>query len=368
MRLGIEKYDVYLPLLKGQSVAVVANQTSVIGSEHLVDFLLRKDVNLKKVFAPEHGFRGQASAGEKVKDGKDQKTGLPIISLYGKSKKPSAEMLSGIEVVIFDIQDVGTRFYTYISTMSLVMEACAENDVKMVVLDRPNPNGHYVDGPVLEQGFESFVGMHPVPVVHGMTIGEYAKMVNGEGWLKDAVKCDLAVISMDGYNHRMGFSMPIAPSPNLPNDEAIRLYPSLCFFEGTTMSVGRGTDKPFQQIGAPYLKDNFGYSFTPKPNAGAKNPKYNGEPCYGVDLTSFANGFLTQYNKIYLFWLIEAYKIAPDKDAFFNAFFKKLAGTDKLQKQIEEGMTEADIRASWQNDLLAFKQVRRKYLLYEDFE
>ena len=368
LRLGIAKHEVYLPLLEGQSVAVVANQTSVKGDAHLVDFLLGKSVNLKKVFSPEHGFRGTASAGEQVKDGKDQKTGLPITSLYGKNKKPSPDMLAGIDVVIFDIQDVGTRFYTYISTMSLVMEACAENNVQVLVFDRPNPNGHFVDGPVLEAGFESFVGMHHVPIVHGMTVGEYAKMVNGEGWLEAGVKCDLTVIPMDGYDHRMAYSVPIAPSPNLPNDEAIRLYPSLCLFEGTNMSIGRGTDKPFQQMGAPYLQQSFGYSFTPVPNAGAKHPKYNGERCYGVDLTNFANGFLARYNQIYLFWLIEAYKLAPDPDAFFNSFFEKLAGTDRLRQQIVDGLPEEEIRASWQEDLVAFKQIRRQYLLYPDFE
>ncbi len=368
--LGADKLQEYLPLLKEKNVAVVANQTTVLSSGvHLVDALLLNKIAVKKVFSPEHGFRGTASAGEKVDNGKDEKTGLPIVSLYGKNKKPSAEMLKDVDVVVFDIQDVGARFYTYISTMSLVMEACAENDIEVVVLDRPNPNGHYVDGPVLQKGFESFVGMHKIPIVHGMTIGEYALMVNYENWLPNGIKCKLKVIVMDGYDHTKVFSVPIAPSPNLPNDEAIRLYPSLCLFEGTTVSVGRGTPIPFQQIGAPWLKAEFGnYSFTPTPNEGAKHPKYENEKCYGIDLKPFANGFLMHYNKLYIYWLIESYGVSPDKDKFFTSFFDKLAGNDVLRQQIILGVPEEEIRASWQADLNAFKLIRKKYLLYADFE
>ena len=369
LKVGSEKLDEYLPLIQDKNVAVVANQTSTMSEGYLVDVLIDHYVGVVKVFSPEHGFRGAASAGEKVSDGKDPKTGLPIISLYGKNKKPSPEMLQDVDVVIFDIQDVGTRFYTYISTLSLVMEACAENNKMMIVLDRPNPNGHYIDGPVLEDGFESFVGMHHIPIVHGMTIGEYALMVNYECWLKDSVRCDLKVFVVDGYDHTMVFGLPIAPSPNLPTDEAIRLYPSLCLFEGTTVSVGRGTDKPFQQIGAPWMKDVFSeYSFTPEPNEGARNPKYEGEKCFGVDLTNFAKGFLTHYNQLYLFWLIEAYNTAPEKEKFFTNYFNKLAGNARLQEQIKAGIPEDEIRAGWQNDIREFKRIRRKYLLYPDFE
>jgi uncharacterized protein YbbC (DUF1343 family) len=367
---GIDQKDKYLPLLENKAVGLVCNHTSLrITGEHLVDYLLKKQIRVNTVFAPEHGFRGTASAGEEIKDGKDLKTGLPIISLYGRNKKPSPDMLAGIDVVVFDIQDVGARFYTYISTLSLVMEACAEQGIPVIVLDRPNPNGYYVDGPLLKPGYDSFVGMHPVPVVHGMTVGEYAQMVNGEGWLSKGVQCELTVIKAVGYEHSMASSLPMAPSPNLPNATAIRLYPSLCFFEGTNVSVGRGTDKPFQQIGAPWMAAAFPeYTFTPAPNEGATQPRYNGETCYGVDLTSFGNSFLPTYKGIYLYWLLEAYRMAPDKSAFFNPYFNKLAGSEVLRKQIEAGLSEEEIKASWQADLHAFKLVRKKYLLYPDFE
>ncbi len=366
----IDQKDKYLPLLKGKVVGVVCNQTSVrITGEHLVDYLLKKNIAVQTVFAPEHGFRGKASAGEEITDGKDKKTGLPIISLYGKNKKPTPEMLMGIDVVVFDIQDVGARFYTYISTLSLVMEACVEQGIPIIVLDRPNPNGYYIDGPVLKPGFESFVGMHPVPVVHGMTIGEYARMVNGENWLADEKHCQLIVVEVLDYDHTMSMPLPVAPSPNLPNATAIRLYPSLCFFEGTNVGVGRGTEKPFQQIGAPWMGEIFPeYSFTPQPNTGASKPKYKGKACYGVDLTSFGNSFLPNYKGIYLYWLIEAYQMSPDKSAFFNSYFDKLAGTDQLRKQIEAGLSEEEIKASWQSDLNDYKLMRKKYLLYPDFE
>lgn len=357
----------YLPLLYGKSVGVVANQTSITKDGHLVDYLIANKVAVKKVFAPEHGFRGTASAGEVIKDGKDVKTGLPIVSLYGSNKKPTAEQLADVDVVVFDIQDVGARFYTYISTLTYVMEACAENGKKVIVLDRPNPNGYYVDGPVLKDGFESFVGMHHIPVVHGMTIGEYAKMVNGEKWLKNGVQCQLDVVTCENWDHSMTYSLPIKPSPNLPNNEAIILYPSLCFFEGTTVSVGRGTDKPFQQIGAPYFNET-PYSFTPQSNEGAKHPMYEGQKCYGFALSDFAQYYLNGLGELYLDWLIEAYNMAPEKDKFFNSFFEKLAGTDQLKKDIIAGKTSAEIRQSWQEEVSEFKRLRRKYLLYKDFE
>ncbi len=362
-----ERAGAYLPLLYGKNIAVVANQTSVVKDEHLVDYLLESKVNVIRVFAPEHGFRGTASAGEHVADGRDAKSGLPVISLYGSHKKPVAGDLEGLDIILFDIQDVGARFYTYISTMTYVMEACAENDVKMLILDRPNPHGYYVDGPVLKKGFESFVGMHHVPVIHGMTIGEYAQMVNGEGWLKKGVKCDLEVVTCQGYDHLTEYELPVKPSPNLPNKNAIALYPSLCFFEGTNVSVGRGTDIPFQLIGAPYFKDGT-ITFTPEANEGAKSPKYENEVCTGFDLREFAEFYVDGLGELYLFWLIEAYEMAPDKSVFFTRFFNTLAGTDTLRKQIEAGQTMEEIRESWQPDLQAFKKIRRKYLLYEDFE
>lgn len=364
---GSERPGAYLPLLYDKSVAVVANQTSMVHDQHLVDFLLANDVNVVKVFAPEHGFRGQASAGEKVLDGKDSKTGLPIISLYGSNKKPRPEQLADVDVIVFDIQDVGARFYTYISTMTYVMEACAENNKKLVILDRPNPNGYYVDGPVLDPQFSSFVGMHPVPVVHGMTIGEYAAMVNGEGWLAGGRRCPVDIVKTTGWDHGTRYKLPVKPSPNLPNALAIALYPSVCFFEGTSVSVGRGTDKPFQQIGAPYFTQG-NISFTPKPNEGAKNPKYEGQECRGFDLTNFAQYYITGLGELYLYWLTEAYQMAPDKSGFFNAsFFDKLAGTDQLRKDIMAGKSADEIKASWQPALNQFKQVRRKYILYPDY-
>jgi uncharacterized protein YbbC (DUF1343 family) len=331
---------------------------------HLVDFLISRKVDVKKIFSPEHGFRGEADAGESVVSGKDVKTGLPLISLYGNNKKPTAEQLSDIDVILFDIQDVGVRFYTYISTLHYIMEAAAENGKKVIVLDRPNPNGHYVDGPVLKKEFSSFVGMHPVPVVYGMTIGEYAKMINGEHWLKNGIQCDLAVVPLKNYTHQRHYVLPIKPSPNLPNDKSINLYPSTCFFEGINGSEGRGTDKPFQVYGSPFLK-NMDYQFIPKPNAGAANPRFNGEICFGEDLSDAP--FLSEIN---LEWLIKAYQNYEGKDPFFiknsgKFWIDKLAGTDELRKQIEQGWTEEQIKASWQKDLDKFKIIRSKYLIYK---
>ncbi|QXP68249.1 exo-beta-N-acetylmuramidase NamZ domain-containing protein [Polaribacter sp. AHE13PA] len=376
VKVGAESTHLYLSLLKGKNVAIVANQTSVLSviqraevapnvmgskkvTHHLVDYLHNYNgINVKKVFAPEHGFRGKADAGEVVKDGFDTKTGLPIISLYGKNKKPSAAQLKGIDVVVFDIQDVGARFYTYISSLHYVMEACAEQRIQVILLDRPNPNAYYIDGPVLELEHTSFVGMHKVPVVYGMTIGEYGKMINGEKWLKNGIKCDLTVIPVDNYNHQTEYSLPIKPSPNLPNDKSINLYASLCFFEGTNVSAGRGTEMQFQIYGSPYLAKS-DFTFTPQANEGAKYPKYKNTLCYGENLQE-----AEKLNKLDLSFLLEAYK-QNSSNEFFNNFFTKLAGTKKLQQQIEKGISETDIRKTWEKDLDAFKEVRSKYLIYQ---
>ncbi|GAA4292299.1 DUF1343 domain-containing protein [Aestuariibaculum suncheonense] len=363
--IGANQTETYLPLLQEKRIGIVANQTSVIfktdnSYTHLVDSLVALKVNVKTVFAPEHGFRGQADAGEHVKDGIDKKTRVPIISLYGDNKKPKPEQLSNLDLVIFDIQDVGTRFYTYISTLHYVMEACAEQGIQVLILDRPNPNGHYVDGPTLDIKNKSFVGMHPIPVVHGMTIGEYAKMINGEHWLDKGIQCELSVIPVKHYTHQMPYSLPIKPSPNLPNDTSINLYPSLCFFEGTNVNAGRGTNNQFQVFGSPFLNSEvFKYSYTPKSNDGAKYPKHENKLCYGLNLKQ------TQpLNHLNLQWLIDAYNNTEDKTIFFNNFFIKLAGTDKLQQQIEAGLSAEAIQATWQKNLVKFKQTRRKYLLY----
>ncbi len=377
--VGANQTSLYIPLLLDKNVGVVANQTSVIfkvndkqiattssksrndNYTYLIDSLLSLNINITTVFAPEHGFRGTADAGEKVKDGFDTKTGLPIVSLYGKNRKPSAAHLKDIDILIFDIQDVGARFYTYIGTLHYVMEACAEQNIPLLILDRPNPNGHYIDGPILEPEYQSFVGMHPVPVVHGMTIGEYAQMLNGERWLENGIKCDITVIPIGNYTHNTFYSLPIKPSPNLPNDKAVNLYPSLCFFEGTNVSAGRGTDSQFQIFGSPFLgKQLFDFEFTPQPNEGAKYPKHKGELCYGLNLKSKAN-----LKSLNLEWLIKAYNGTQNKSEFFNTFFTKLAGTKKLQKQIAAGFTENQIKATWQEELEAFKKTREKYLIYK---
>ena len=356
LKLGAERTESYLALLKEKKVAVVGNQTSMIGATHLVDSLLNLGIDVVKVFSPEHGFRGKADAGAKIENEIDSKSGLPIISLYGENKKPYSKQLEGIDILLFDIQDVGARFYTYISTLHYVMEAAAESNIKVIVLDRPNPNGHYVDGPIREDGFESFVGMHPVPIVHGMTIGEYAKMINGEDWISK--RCNVTVIEMENYTHDMSYDLPIKPSPNLPNARSINLYPSLCLFEGTTVSIGRGTDYPFQHFGAPYLESN--YSFTPKSGEGSRSPKHENIKCFGTDLRSQENN-LTAIN---LNWLIKSYNNCSNKEKFFNNFFDKLVGTDKLRLQIISGKTTKDIKESWKEDLSKFKEVREKYLLY----
>ena len=345
--------------LKINATAIPQNTTSELSKVSLVDFLLDQNIKVQKIYAPEHGFRGTADAGELIKDGKDTKTGLPIISLYGDNKKPKPEQLKGIDVMVFDLQDVGARFYTYISSLHYVMEACAENNIPLLVLDRPNPNGSIVDGPILEKEHTSFVGMHEIPTLHGMTIGEYGKMINGEKWLKNGIQCDLTVIPCLDYKRTMAYDLPVKPSPNLPNSQAINLYASLCFFEGTNVSVGRGTEKQFQIYGSPFLSKST-FSFTPKPNEGAKDPVHNGKLCNGEDLTE-----IEKVSKLELKWLLKAYNETSDKSKFFNSFFTKLAGTKKLQAQIESGASETEIRKSWEKGLNDFKDMRKKYLIYE---
>ncbi len=351
----------YFRLLTDQNVGVVANQTSIVGQTHLVDTLVASGINVKRIFTPEHGFRGTADAGAKITNGKDEKTGIEIASLYGKTKKPTPEMLKDIDVMLFDLQDVGVRFYTYISTLTYVMEACAEKDIPVIVLDRPNPNGFYIDGPVLEAANASFVGMHPVPVVYGMTIGEYGKMVNGEGWMKNKVHCELTVVSIPGYDRNAIYELPVKPSPNLPNWESVYLYPSLCFFEGTIVSVGRGTDKPFQVFGHPDMRGD--YAFTPESKSGASKPLLEGQRCKGMDLTEYAHGYQANANQLQLEWLIEAYQQLKDK-TFFTKYFNLLSGNNLLKQQIENGKSMESIRASWQSDLDKFKAIREKYLIY----
>jgi uncharacterized protein YbbC (DUF1343 family) len=370
--VGANRTEQYLPFLLGKRVGVVANQTSVIFKDtlsnknesytHLVDSLLSLNVAIKKVFAPEHGFRGNADAGELIKDGKDTKTGLPLLSLHGKHKKPTDEQLKDLDVMIFDIQDVGVRFYTYISTLHYVMEACAEQNIPLLILDRPNPNGSYIDGPTLEKEYASFLGMHPIPLVHGMTIGEYAKAINGELWLDNGAQCDINIIEVKNYTHEDFYSLPIRPSPNLPNDQAILLYPSLGLFEGTTINAGRGTEFQFQRYGAPFLDaSHFSFSYTPVANFGSKYPKHQNTLCYGVDLSK-----VKTERQFTLSYIMEAYNNATDKSKVFNTTnFTKHAGTPKLQKQIESGLSETEIKKSWQNDLEQFKKTRRKYLIYD---
>lgn len=361
--LGCERMNLYLDSLKGKRVAIVGNQTSLIGKTHLVDTLLRLGITIKKVFSPEHGFRGDADAGEKVGSTIDQKTGIPLISLYGKNKKPYPEQLMDIDVVIYDIQDVGVRFYTYISTLHYVMEACAENNKPIIVLDRPNPNGHYIDGPVLEPSQRSFVGMDPVPIVYGMTIGEYALMVNGEFWLSDSLQCNLWIVPCKYYFHKSKYVLPVAPSPNLRSETAITLYPSLCLFEATTVSIGRGTDRPFEVFGHPKFP-NKGFSFTPVSCFGAKNPLCENRVCYGYDLQ---NTLKKRTYELNLNWIIQTKNILGDSIDFINqpAFFNRLAGNTVLQQQILSGMSVKDIRATWKPGLDNFKKIRQKYLLYQ---
>lgn len=383
---GAERMEVYLPLLKGKSVAVFANPTSMVKGTHLVDTLIKQGIKIIKIFGPEHGFRGTADAGEHVSDAKDKATGIPVISLYGDHKKPTAADFKDVDVLLFDVQDVGVRFYTYISSLQYYLEAALENHKPLMILDRPNPNGFYVDGPVLDMNFKSFIGMQPVPVVYGMTIGEYALMLAGENWLSKEANAinsynvstnptkdtpfHVTVIKCKNYDHSSKYILPVMPSPNLKTMQSIYLYPSTCFFEGTVLSEGRGTDAPFQIFGHPSLPKDL-YAFTPKPNAGAKNSKCYNQLCYGWYIDGSNEKVLRKLdNKIQLVYLTEAFKLFPGKDSFFlkNNFINKLAGNDKLQQQIKAGETETAIRASWQPQLNAFKMIRKKYLLYKDFE
>jgi len=361
---GAQQTSLYLKHLQNKNVAIVANQTSVISKKegkyiHLIDSLLKMNIQIKKVFSPEHGFRGKADAGELVKDGVDSRTGLPIISLHGKNKKPTRDQLQGIDVIIFDIQDVGVRFYTYISTLHYVMEACAEAGIPILVFDRPNPNGHYVDGPTLKMEHKSFVGMHPIPLVYGMTIGEYAQMINGEGWLKNKITCDITIIPLKNYNHDSEYSLSIRPSPNLPNDKAINLYPSLGLFEGTTINAGRGTENQFQQYGTPFFPKS-DFTYTPQPNFGSKSPKHKGLLCNGVNLKS-----TPKLSSVNFEWLIDAYNKTPDTIQFFGPTFTVHAGSPELEKQIKSGLSAKEIRDTWQSKVDAFKKIRKKYLIYD---
>ncbi|MFM8834102.1 MAG: exo-beta-N-acetylmuramidase NamZ domain-containing protein [Cytophagales bacterium] len=356
---GAAQLDVLLPKLKSQRVALLVNHTSKIGKTHLVDTLLKAGITIQKILSPEHGFRGTADAGEQVKDGVDPSTNLPVVSLYGNNKKPTAEQLADVDIVIFDLQDVGARFYTYIGSMHYLMEACAQQKKKLIILDRPNPNGSYVDGPLLDMSLKSFVGMHPVPIVHGMTVGEYAQMINGQGWLEGKVICDIDIIKMKNYTHATQYSLPVKPSPNIANDQTVALYPSTCLFEGTTLSVGRGTEHPFEWIGHPDLK-NQPFQFTPISIQGmAKNPPHENKVCYGINLEKEK-----VKKEVSLKHLISLYKQFPDKEKFFIPFFDKLVGNKMVREQIKQGMSEAQIKATWKKDLEQYKKMRAKYLLY----
>src|SRR5665647_2794370 len=389
---GAERMEKYLPLLKGKSVAIFANQTSMVGNTHLVDTLIKRGIKVVRIFGPEHGFRGDADAGEKVGNAIDKETGIEVISLYGKNNKPTAEDLKGVDVMVFDIQDVGVRFYTFISSLQRYMEAAFENSIPLIILDRPNPNGFYVDGPVLNVKYRSFVGMQPIPIVYGLTLGEYSLMMAGEKWLSDSANKKYAyyqhvkptvdtpfhflIINTLNYDHNSKYILPVKPSPNLPDIQSVYLYPSTCFFEGTTLSEGRGTDKPFQVFGAPTLPKTL-YSFTPNPTEGAKSSKHYGEICYGWNISGTPSEVLKKIdNKVQLKWIMEAYRLFPDKDNFFilpksgnmeNSSFDRLAGNNDLWQQIKNGVSEKDIRKSWEPALSNYKKIRKKYLLYKDF-
>jgi len=366
---GAWQTEKYFPLLSDQRLALVGNHSSLIGNVHLADSLISAGFQLKKVFSPEHGFRGVAAAGEYVKSGIDIQTGLPVISLYGSNRRPSANDLQDIDLIIFDIQDVGVRFYTYISTMSYMMEEAARLNIPMLILDRPNPNGHYVDGPVLKPEQSSFVGLHPIPIVHGLTIGEYALMVYGEGWLGNNLKCHLKIIPVKNYSRDSWYELPVAPSPNLPNMTSIVHYPYLCFFEGTAISLGRGTDFPFQVYGHPdFPKEKFPFVFTPESRSAAPNPPLLGKQCQGLDLRTKSPQDLTTLARLDLSHLITAYQNFPNKEGFFNNFFDRLAGTSELRNQIIEGWTEDEIRNSWQKGVDDFRELRKPYLLYPDIK
>ena len=358
-----DRPESYLHLLKGKKAAFVGNQTSSACGRHTLDFLLENGVEVIRIFGPEHGFREMADDATPVKDRTDPVTGLPVVSLFGDIEKPTAEHLKDIEVFVYDIQDTGVRFYTYISTLSFIMEAAGEARIPVVVLDRPNPNGHYVDGNILDPAFASFVGRHPVPIVYGMTVGEYARMMNGQGWLGGGVHCDLTVVPVGHYDHTMPYSLPIKPSPNMPDDKAVNLYPSTCFFEGTALNEGRGTDKPFQVFGSPLLPET-GFSYVPMPTAGASEPRFKGQVCHGMDLSQYPE----RLSRVNFEWLIWAYGLYPDKRRFFIPFFNNLAGGAPIKNQIVAGLSAAEISASWAEGIARFKEIRSRYLLYPDFE
>ena len=365
VRCGDERTDQYMLHLKNKNIAVVANAASIVGKVNLVDTLLRSGLKVEKIFCPEHGFRAFSEAGQAIKNAVDSATGLPVISLYGKKKKPDPQDLADIDIVVFDLQDVGVRCYTYLSTLSYMMEACSVANIPLLILDRPNPNGFYIDGPVMDSSLFSFVGLHPVPFVYGMTIGEYAKMINEEGWLKNGILCELQVIPMENYTHKTQVVLPVKPSPNLTSMNAIYLYPSLCLFEGTIISVGRGTPYPFEVFGHPRYKGR-NFTFTPRSSKGSPNPLYSGDICYGTDLRDFQNTHPVMPGKIDLSWLVEAYRNLGSEPHFFNDLFDRLAGTTLLQQQIKEGKTEQEISQSWQPGLEKFKEIRKKYLLYPE--
>ena len=368
MITGAGQTGLYVDYLKGKNIGMVINQTSVIGENKTLslDSLLKLGITIKKIYGPEHGFRGDASNGADVNNSVDAKTGIPVISIYGnKHFKPTLDDLKDIDLVIYDIQDVGARFYTYLSTLQYVMEACAENNIELMILDRPNPNGFYVDGPILDPAIHAFVAMNPIPIVHGLTTAEYAQMLNGEGWLKDHEKCKLKIVKVANYKHSIPYQLPVNPSPNLNTDKSVLLYPSVCLFEGTTLSLGRGTMFPFLQVGHPLLQGRYTYSFTPVSIAGmSEDPPQKNKTCYGIDLKNYNTNTIYNSGKINLALLIELYKAFPDKEHFFNAYFTKLAGTTELRKQIEAGKSEAEIRASWEPGLSRYKAMRAKYLLY----
>lgn len=367
VRVGASQLEQYLPMLKGKNVAIVMNQTSMLGDALLLDTLIALGVQVNKIFVPEHGFRGTADAGAHVKSELDAETGKPILSLYGNNKKPNATQLSNIDIVLYDLQDVGVRFYTYISTLEYVMDACNEHKKNLIILDRPNPNGHIIDGPILDTSLRSFVGMQKIPVLYGMTAGEYAKMLVGENWIKNAKKLKLTIIPCTNYTHKRRYNLPVAPSPNLGNMAAVYLYPSLCFFEGTIVSVGRGTHYPFQQWGHPSFAGKASYAFVPQGMVGASKPLLDGQKCFGTFISSNADtAYKLTCDSLNLSFLLQAYQWSTDKSKFFNPFFEKLAGTKILRQQIIAGKTEAEMRAYWQPDLLKFKAIRSKYLLYED--
>jgi uncharacterized protein YbbC (DUF1343 family) len=365
---GADQTDLYIDYLKGKNIGMVINQTSVIGTNLTLsaDSLLKRGIAIKKIFGPEHGFRGNASNGAQVNNSIDAATGIAVVSLYGnKHYKPTPEDLKGLDLLIFDIQDAGVRFYTYLSTLHYVMEACAENNVELMILDRPNPNGFYVDGPVLDTAYRSFVGLNPIPIVHGLTIAEYAQMINGEGWLKNHVQCKLKIVKVLNYKHTDTYRLPVSPSPNLNTGKSILLYPSVCLFEGTTLSLGRGTMTPFLEIGDPSLAGKYTYSFKPVSIPGmSEDPPQKDKVCYGINLNDYDTGNIRATKELNLSWLVELYKAFPDKQHFFNAYFTKLAGTDKLRKQLEAGESEANIRKSWEPALSNYKLMRKKYLLY----